>query len=112
MKLLLFWFLSALAISFIAAILPGVKVKNFTTSLIVAAAYGILHVLLSKLLIFLSFIPVVLTFGLFIFVINAFILYLVDKLIEDFEISGFFLTIIAAALLTIANNGIRYLVHP
>jgi uncharacterized membrane protein YvlD (DUF360 family) len=39
----------------------------------VAAVYGILHVVLYPVLLFVAFIPVLLSFGLFIFVINAFL---------------------------------------
>jgi putative membrane protein len=63
--------------------------------------------LLFKILLILAFIPVILTFGLFIFVINAVILWLTNLLIDGFNIDSIPVALVAAVLLTIANNVIR-----
>ncbi|MDA3791378.1 MAG: phage holin family protein [Desulfobacula sp.] len=52
---------------------------------------------------------IIITFGLFKFVINAFLLWLTDKLIEDFEIKGVFTTFIAAFLITIVDSLIKWI---
>ena len=70
----------------------------------VAAVYGILHMLFYKILVLVAFIPVFLTLGLFTFVIDAFLLFLADKLVEGFHIDSFIITILAAVLLTILNT--------
>ena len=103
MRLLLQWILSALSFVIVSYLLPGFQVGNFGSALVVAAVYGVLHVLLFRVLVFLAFIPVILTFGLFIFVINALLLYLTAALLEQFKIDGFFTAIIGAVLLTILN---------
>lgn len=77
--------------------------------MLVAAVYGILHVLLYNILVVVAFIPVFLTFGLFTFVIDAFLLFLADTLIEDFKIDNFLITLVAAVLLTILNLIWRWL---
>lgn len=41
--------------------------------------------------------------------INAFLLWLTDKFIEDFEIDGFFTTLIAAFLITVINNILKWI---
>ena len=74
MRLLLQWILYALSFMVVSKLLPGFQVRDFGSALVVAAVYGVLHVLLFRVLVFLAFIPVFLTFGLFIFVINAFLL--------------------------------------
>ena len=51
-----------------------------------------------------AFIPVFVTFGLFVFVIDAFILFVTDKLLDDFEIDNLFITLVAAVLLTLLNG--------
>lgn len=107
--LLLKWFFSALSILIIAWILPGIRIKNFGTALAVAAVYGVLHLLLYRVVAFIAFIPMVITFGLFALVINAFILFLTDKLIKDFEINSFTTTFVAAVLLSLINSGFRLL---
>jgi len=70
----------------------------------VAAVYGVLHVLLFKFLALLAFIPRLLTFGLFDFVINAFLLFLTDKLVDGFKIDNLLITLVAAVLLAILNS--------
>jgi putative membrane protein len=109
LRLLLQWVLSAVSLTALAKLLPGMRVQNFGTALVVAGVYGILHVLFFKFLAIIAFIPMFLTFGLFGFVINAFLLFLTDKLIEDFKIDSFVITLIAAVLLTILNNIWRWL---
>ncbi len=104
LSLLLQWVLSAVSLTAISRFLPGVRVKNFGTAMIVAGAYGVLQVVLSKILQIIFFIPVFLTFGLFVFVINAFLLFLTDKLLDNFEIDNLLTTLIAAFFLTILNS--------
>lgn len=99
-----YWLLSALSITAISSFLPGFRINHFGTALIVAGVYGILHVLLSTILKFVLFLPMILTLGLFAFVINAFILYLTDKLLDDFEIDSIGTTMVSAAILTILNT--------
>jgi putative membrane protein len=103
-RLLLQWVLSAVSLTVLSKFLPGFHVSSFGTAMTVAAVYGVLHVLLYKILVVLAFIPVFLTFGLFTFVIDAFILFLADKCLADFKIDTLFITLIAAILLTILNN--------
>jgi putative membrane protein len=102
--LLLQWVLSAVSLTILTKLLPGFRMKNFGTAMIVAAVYGVLHVLLFRILAIIAFIPRFLTFGLFDLVINAFLLFLTDKLLEDFKIDNPLTTLIAAVLLTILNN--------
>jgi putative membrane protein len=104
LHLLLHWVLSAVSLTVLAKVLPGFRVDNFGTALVVAAVYGVLHVLLFKILAFVAFIPRLLTFGLFDFVINAFLLFLTDKLVDGFKIDNFLITLVAAVLLAILNS--------
>src|SRR5919106_5042146 len=105
--LLISWVLFAAVFLGLSKLLPGFHVQSFGTALIVSAVYSILHILLFKILLILAFIPVILTFGLFIFVINAVILWLTNLLIDGFNIDSIPVALVAAVLLTIANNVIR-----
>ena len=109
MRLLLQWLLSALSFIVVSKLLPGFHVRGFGNALVVAAVYGILHVLLYKVLVFFAFIPIFLTLGLFIFVINAFLLFLTDAFLEQFKIDGMLTTLVGAVLLTILNGIWRWL---
>ena len=104
MRLLLQWALSALSLMAVAKFLPGLRVTNFGSALAVAGVYGVLHVLLYPVLAFLAFIPLFLSFGLFIFVINAFLLLLTSALLDDFKIDNIATALIGAVSLTILNG--------
>jgi putative membrane protein len=108
-RLLLHWVLSAVSLILIANFLPGVRVDNFRTALIVAAVYGILHVVLFNILAIIAFIPMFLTFGLFGLIINAFLLFLTDKLVTEFKLANLGVTLVAAVLLTLLNNLWRWI---
>jgi putative membrane protein len=109
-SLLIYWLLSTLGILILSLLLPGVEIKGFGTAFFVFVAYGILHFVLYKLFVFLSIPLVIITFGLFVFIIDAFILFLTDLLIENFKIDGFGTTIIMALLLSIINSLLRFFI--
>ncbi len=101
--------LLSIAIFLVARFLPGIRIKNYATAFLVSLVYSLIDALVFQALVFLSFPLVFLTLGLFIFIINAFLLWLTDKLIEDFEISSFGMTILASILISIINGVLRFL---
>ncbi len=70
----------------IAQIIPSVRVKNFMSAVGVAAVYAFLNFLLKELLMIVSMPMIVLSFGLFLLVLNGFLLWLTDKILTSFEI--------------------------
>jgi len=88
---------------------PGFHIKDFGGALGVAAVYGILHVVLYPVLLFVAFIPVLLSLGLFIFVINAFLLFLTSALLDNFQIDNIPTALVGAVSLTILNGIWRWL---
>lgn len=99
----------SVAVFIVASILPGIYIKNFLTAVIVAVVYSIINFLTGWLLMLLTLPFMLITFGLFKFVINAFLLYVTDKLIDDFEIKDALTTILAALLIALVDSGIRML---
>jgi len=87
----------------LAAALPGVRLKSYGTAVIVAVVYGLLNYFLFWLIALVAFIPMLLSLGLFGLVINAFLLWLTDILIDDFEIDSVKTTLIMAVLLTVGK---------
>lgn len=103
--------LSAGSLTLIARFLPGFHLRNYGHALLAALVYGVLQTLLSGILGVIAFIPLILTFGLFVFVINAFLLFLTDKLLEGFEIENLTTTLIGAVALTVLNGFWRFLLY-
>ncbi len=93
----------------LASVLPGVRVKSFGAAIIVAFVYGLLNFFLYQLIALIAFIPMLLSFGLFGLLINAFLLWLTDKLIDDFEIDSARTTLLMAVLLTVGKYLLRAL---
>ena len=99
----------SVAVFLVSNFLPGIRIKNFITAVIVAIVYSLISLLTGWLLVVLTLPFIIVTFGLFKLVINAFLLWLTDKLIEDFEIQNFFTTFIAAVLITLVDSSIKWI---
>ena len=93
----------------LASALPGVRLKSYGTAVVVALVYGLLNFFLVTLVGWILFIPMFLSLGLLGLVINALMLWLTDKLIEDFEIDSVKTTLIMAVLLTIGRVVLSWL---
>lgn len=99
----------SVSIFLIAKLLPGIRIKSFMSAIGVAVVYSLINFLVGWILKLLALPVILVTFGLFIFVINAILLWITDKLIDDFEIDGFGLTILAAFLITIVNSILNWI---
>lgn len=103
--ILRFIFLS-LVIYLISLVLPGMRLKSFKTAFWVSAVYGLLNFVAFRLLLFITFpllIVKYLTLGLFGIVLNAILLVITDKILDDFELAGFGTALIAAIGISVAN---------
>ena len=99
----------SVAVFLVANFLPGIQVKHFGTAVIVAIVYSLVNFFFRWLLIVLSLPFIIITFGLFKLVINAVLLWITDKIIEDFEIENVTTTIVASLLITFCNLLLRWL---
>jgi putative membrane protein len=96
----------ALSIYVIARLCPGVRIRGFKTALVVSAVYGLLNFLLFRVLIFITFPLIILkylTLGIFGVVLNAVLLMLTDRLVKDFELSGFGAALLASIGISVVN---------
>ena len=107
MMFLLNILLLSAAVFVVASLMPAIRIKNYGTALIVALVYSVINFLIGWLLRFLALPFIWITLGLFTFVINAFLLWVTDKLIQDFEIKSIGSTLIAAFLITLIHWGLR-----
>ena len=99
LQMVLRFLILSVAVYLIARICPGVRIRGFKTALSVSAVYGLLNFLLFRVLIFITFPLVILkylTLGLFGIVLNALLLMATDRLLKDFEVSGFGAALLAA----------------
>jgi putative membrane protein len=96
------------AVFLVSSFLPGIQIKNFMTAIIVAVVYSVINFFAGWLLVFLTLPFMIITFGLFKLLINAFLLWVTDKLIDDFEIKNILTTVVAAVLITLVDSLIKW----
>lgn len=109
--LLLRWIINALSLLLTAHVIQGIEVQGFFAALIAVLVLGIANAIIRPILIFLTLPLNIMTLGLFTFVINGFILYMVGAVVEGIEISGFLAalagTILLSVISSLANKLIR-----
>lgn len=95
------------------SLIPGVRLKRFSTAVACAVVFSILNLLLGFVV---KFVLVVGTLGLALlaltFLTNLVLLWLTDKLLEDFEIRSFGPLLLATLTLSLASFLGRYLFVP
>lgn len=96
--------LTAIVVLVLANFLPGVHVIDFTTAIIVAAVLGLLNAIVKPVFIILTLPITIVTFGLFLLVINASIILLADKFIPGFDVNSFWTALLFSILLSIAQS--------
>jgi len=91
-------------IFFIAQSMRGVRIDGFSTAVVVAIVYSLINFLLGTFLMVLTLPLIILTVGLFKLVINTFLLWLTDQMIDDFEIRDMGTTFLFAVIITLADT--------
>lgn len=103
MHLLLHWIVSALVLLLVAYIVPGFRLKGVGSALVAVLVIALLNATLGFLLKLLLLPFTIVTFGLFLLVINAIILKLAAALLPGFSIRGFLPAVLAAVLLSLVH---------
>ena len=83
------WVINAVALIVVANVVPGFGVESFYNALIAALILGLVNALVRPLFFILTLPITILTLGLFTFVINAFMIWLVSTIVEGFVVEGF-----------------------
>jgi putative membrane protein len=89
MHLILVWLINTVSLIAVAYLMPGVVVQSLFTALIAAMVLGFVNTLIRPVLILLTLPATILTLGLFIFVINGLLFWLVGSFIQGFMVQGF-----------------------
>jgi putative membrane protein len=98
--------ISTLAVLVTSYLLPKsmVEVDGFTTAIIVALALAFLNAVVKPIMVVLTIPATVLTFGIFLLVINALIIKIADYFISGFQVHGFWSALLFSLVLTIVNS--------
>lgn len=101
---------TAVAVLIAAYILSGVVVNDTLTALMVAAVLGLLNNFIKPILIILTIPITVLTLGIFLLVINVFIIQLVDKIVPGFTVDGWFTALFFGFLVSLVTSVIESII--
>lgn len=103
--------ITSAAVLVVVKILPWVEVSDPSALIVTALLLGIFNSILRPLLIILTLPINILSFGLFIFIINGLILYLIAFLVPGFEISSFGAAVLASLLISITAGIINWMIR-
>lgn len=104
--------ITTLAILVVTYLLPGVKVDNVITAVLVAAVLALLNVVIKPILILLTLPITIVTLGLFLLVINALMIMLAAKIVDGFSITGFWSALFFSIILSIVTGIFNALATP
>jgi putative membrane protein len=88
----------------LAHLLPGIHIDTFWTAIVVALVLAILNTIVKPILVLLTLPVTILTFGLFLFVINAFIILMAESFINGFSVDGFWWALLFSLLLSVITS--------
>jgi putative membrane protein len=112
MRFLLWWALNLFALWIAAELVEGITYDDFWKLIIAALIFGIINLFLRPILVLLTLPAVILTLGLLLIVINAFLLWLTGKLVPGFDVADFFWAAILGALIIAIVNFVLDLLLP
>ena len=110
MRILLRWCINALGLLAVAYLYSGVQVDGIFAALIAALALGLVNAVIRPILILLTLPVTLLTMGLFIFVINALMFWLVAEVVKGFTVAGFMAALIGSILYSVITLLVNWLV--
>lgn len=102
--------LTAALLLVVARFVSGVEVKGWGAAILGALALGFVNAIVWPVMVFLTLPLTIVTFGLFLLVVNALMLWLVGALVPGIQVKGFGAAFFGALMLTVLNVLISWIV--
>ena len=109
MQMIISLVVNAAALLLTAYLVPGFHVVSFTTALLAAIVLAVVNTFIKPVLSFLTAPLNVLTLGLFSFVINAIVLWIVSAVVRGLTIDNFVAALLAAVVLSVISTALSML---
>jgi len=109
-RLLAVWLINALALMAVAYLMPSVEVSSFGAALVAALVLGLVNAIVRPILVLLTLPVTILTLGLFIFVLNGLLFWMVGSWLEGFWVGGFWAGVLGAIVFSIISWALSALV--
>src|SRR5262249_1478220 len=91
------------AMLLLSRVLPGFHVAGWVPALIGSVVLAAINAVLKPILFVLTLPFTIITLGLFLLILNAFCLWLAQRLVPGFEIHGFLTTLLASIILAVVG---------
>lgn len=108
-EMLMQWIVSAAALGLTALLVPGFRIKGFTTALMATLLIGAANIFIKPLLLFLTLPLTIITFGFFYFVVNAAILRLCAAFMKNFDITNWLSAVVGAIILAFTSTFLHFI---
>ena len=95
---------TAILVTLIANFMEGVSVDSFATSIVVAIVLGLLNLFVKPILVLFTLPVTLVTFGLFLLVINALLILLCNNLVNGFSVANFWYALLFSILLSLGQT--------
>ena len=92
--------INAAALWVAAQLIPGIHLSDAASTFLAALVLGVINAVVRPILIFLTLPVTLVTLGLFIFVLNAFCLWLTSRIVPGFEVQGFWAALLGALVIS------------
>ena len=96
--------MAGVAVLLTAYLLPGVHVEHYGYALLAALLIGLANAVVKPILVIFTIPITIVTLGLFLLVINAAVILLVDYLTPGFAVDGFWWALAFSLILSIFNS--------
>lgn len=103
MGFLLRLIVNAAALWVAAQVVPGIAVTGLTPLLLAALVLGLINAVVRPVLLVLTLPLTLLTLGLFIFVLNAFCLWLTSRIVPGFDVQTFGAALLGALVVSVVS---------
>ena len=104
MNIIIRFLLSGVAVMLSAYLLPGVHVLDYWAALLVAVLISVSNVIVKPIFVILTIPITLITLGLFLLVINAVIILMVDYFVDGFSVDGFWWALAFSLILSVFNS--------
>lgn len=101
-----------LAVILVSYFMPGVKVDNITTAIVVAVVLAFLDSIVKPIMIVLTIPVTIFSLGLFLLVINACLVLLAAYFVVGFKVEGFFTALFFSIILSITTSILEAIAKP
>lgn len=110
MRLLVRWLINAMSLLIVAYVVPGFELHGFGAALIAAIIFGLVNATLGLFLKVITFPLTIVSFGLFLIVINAVLLKMAASITPGFIVHTWLASLEGAIVLSLVSTFLHWLI--